>query len=120
MNDFNQLNKKIISGEVTEGQCGRHCEGSSADNIGIIEYDTILDKIVGTHPFSSTGAAVDAPFTSPDGDRLVVPSLNGGQNIEIWTPGQNGELTVSVLIRFKSPTRCMKIPALVYSMSKEH
>jgi len=82
-----------ILGEVTEGQCGRHCEGSSADNIGIIEYDTILDKIVGTHPFSSTGAAIDAPFTSPGGDRLVVPSLNGGRNIEIWTPGQNGELT---------------------------
>merc|ERR1712161_124429 len=51
----------------TEVCCTCGCQGGVTDNIGIIEFDTATDTLVGTHPFVGT-APTYAPFTSPDGD----------------------------------------------------
>jgi hypothetical protein len=85
------------SGATYEGQCGGHCRGTSADNIGILEFDTISETVIGNHQFDGT-AAVTAPFTSPDGKYVVLPGVNNGKNIQILYPGANGELTVSIFL----------------------
>jgi len=85
-----------IEGVEYEGQCGRHCVGTSADTIGVYEFDTISNTIVGTHKFDGS-SAVDAPFTSPDGQHVVFFGLNGGKSIRILTPGANGELSTNFM-----------------------
>jgi len=85
-----------IDGVEYEGQCGRHCVGTSADSIGVYEFDTIGQTIVGTHDFDGS-SAVDAPFTSPDGEHVVFFGLNGGKSIRILTPGANGELSTNFM-----------------------
>ena len=79
-----------ISGEMTEGQCGRHCQGGSVDTIGVIEFDTTTDTIVGTHQFVGS-APVYAPFSSPDGEHIILFGLNGGQTVDILKAGENGQ-----------------------------
>ena len=48
------------------GMCGR-CDGSAADTIGVVEFDTNQDQIVGTH-LMKEGFGGD-PFASPDGSK---------------------------------------------------
>lgn len=79
-----------IAGELTEGQCGRHCRGGPTDNIGIIEFDTKTDTVVGTHQFSGS-APVYAPFASPDGEHIILFGLDGGKTVEILKAGANGQ-----------------------------
>jgi len=79
-----------ISGEEVEGQCGRHCQGGVTDNIGIIEFDTHTDTVVGTHPFVGT-APTYAPFTSPDGEFIILFGLDGGSTVQMLKAGTNGE-----------------------------
>jgi hypothetical protein len=55
----------------TEGQCGKHCRGGPTDTIGVIEFDTMSDTIVGTHTFVGS-APVYAPFSSPDGEYIIL------------------------------------------------
>lgn len=79
-----------IDGQELEGQCGRHCNGGPADNIGVFEFDTVSETVVGNHAFvGSTG--IDTPFTSPDGEYIIFFGLNGGKQIDILKPGANGE-----------------------------
>merc|ERR1711933_58263 len=73
-----------------EGQCGRHCVGTAADTIGVYEFDTINNTVVGTHQFDGS-SAVDTTVTSPDGQHVVFFGLNGGKTIRILTVGANGE-----------------------------
>jgi len=78
-----------IAGEPTEGQCGKHCRGGPTDNIGVIEFDTNSDSIVGTHAFVGS-APVYAPFSSPDGKYIVLFGLDGGKKVEILKAGASG------------------------------
>jgi len=78
-----------IRGETVEGQCGRHCEGGPTDTIGIYEFDTKTDTVVGNHMNVGSGAA-DSMFTSPDGERIVMFGLNSGKTVNILKAGANG------------------------------
>jgi len=79
-----------ISGEEVEGQCGGHCRGGSTDTIGIIEFDTKTDTMVGTHKFVGT-APTYAPFTSPDGKYIILFGLDGGSTVQMLEAGASGE-----------------------------
>jgi len=79
-----------IGGNLTEGQCGSHCRGGPTDTIGVIEFDTNTDTIVGTHAFVGS-APVYAPFSSPDGEHIILFGLDGGQTVEILKAGSSGE-----------------------------
>ncbi len=78
------------SGETVEGQCGRHCEGGPTDTIGIFEFDTRTNKVVGTHS-SAGSAAAAATFTSPDGEHIVMFGMNGGESVQILQANANGQ-----------------------------
>lgn len=79
-----------IGGNLTEGQCGKHCRGGPTDTIGVIEFDTNTDTIVGTHGFVGS-APVYAPFSSPDGEYTILFGLDGGQKVDILRAGNSGE-----------------------------
>ena len=52
------------SGQIAQGQCER-CDGTVADTLGVMEFDTGTDKIIRNHLIpDSTGGD---PFGSPDG-----------------------------------------------------
>lgn len=70
--------------------------GTAADSIGVYEFNTLTDTVVGTHKFVG-GAAIDAPFTSPDGEHVVLFGMNGGRTVEILKAGPNGQKSVSRL-----------------------
>merc|ERR1719410_349513 len=74
---------------VTEGQCGRHCRGGPTDTIGVIEFDAASGKVVGEHPFVGS-APVYQPFSSPDGEHVVMFGMNGGKTAEILKAGSAG------------------------------
>lgn len=76
-------------GVTTEGQCGRHCAGGPADTIGVFEFDTVTETVIGNHQFVGS-SGVDTPFTSPDGEYIIFFGLNGGKQIDILKPGENG------------------------------
>lgn len=78
-----------IGGEGTEGQCGRHCQGGPTDTIGVVEFDTNTDTIVGTHSFVGE-APVYEPFSSPDGEHIILFGLDGGRTVEILKAGESG------------------------------
>jgi hypothetical protein len=86
-----------ISGELVEGQCGRHCQGGPVDNIGIIEFDTKTDTVVGRHQFVGT-APVYAPFISDDGKYIILCGLDGGQTVQMLKAGENGEKSVCATV----------------------
>lgn len=83
-----------LEGQIVEGQCGRHCEGTFADTIGVIEYDTVSETIVGTIT-SVGGTPIKSPFVSPDGQHIVFFGANGGSTIDIYKPNGNGQKSVS-------------------------
>lgn len=78
-----------VGDQILEGQCGRHCQGGVTDNIGVLEFDTRTEKIVGTHNFVGD-APVHEPFSSPDGKHIVMFGLNGGRKVEILKAGASG------------------------------
>lgn len=79
-----------LDGQDYRGQCGRHCNGGPADTVGVFEFDTVSETVVGNHAYvGSTG--IDTPFTSPDGEYIIFFGLNGGKRIDILKPGANGE-----------------------------
>lgn len=79
-----------LDGKLVEGQCGRHCAGGVRDTIGILEFDTNTDTVVGTHSFVGS-APVETPISSPDGEYIVLFGLNGGKLVTILQAGETGE-----------------------------
>jgi len=76
------------AGKVMPGQCGR-CDGLPIDNIGVYEFDTQTDTIIGHHVMDN-GSGGD-PFASPDGRHIVLVGRNGGEVLRIIEAGKNGE-----------------------------
>eukprot|EP00980_Cylindrotheca_fusiformis_P024620 scaffold12169_cov132-Cylindrotheca_fusiformis.AAC.8 len=78
------------SGQEVNGQCGHHCNGGPSDTIGVLEFDTVTNRVVGSHSFVGSGI-VSAPFASPWGDYIVLFGMNGGKTVQVLEAGENGE-----------------------------
>jgi len=71
------------------GKCGHSCEGSAADVLGVLEWDTKSNTIIDYH-LNSLGYAAD-PFIDPSGKYLVMLANDGGREATIIKAGKNGE-----------------------------
>ena len=81
---------------LQDGTCGAGCEGSLADTIGVVEFDTVSKQIVAEHNIKSgTGLGAD-PVASPDGKYVLLLPNDGGKYVRILSPGKNGEKSVSL------------------------
>merc|ERR1712176_450209 len=69
--------------------CGRSCEGSEADTIGVMEFDTVSGQFIGSHN-SLKGNGV-SPLTSPDGKYIVLLPYDGGETVRLLMAGTNGQ-----------------------------
>jgi len=82
-------------GVIQVGSCGRTCIGSAADTLGVYEFDTRTNTVVGSL-FSKEGATA-VPVSSPTGKYIL---FFGGDkmagNIRVVQPGANGQLSVRV------------------------
>lgn len=78
------------SAETQIGVCSGGCEGSRADTIGVVEFDTVSKEFVDTHNIKEgTGFGAD-PVSSPDGKWIVLLGNDGGQNVRIMQAAENG------------------------------
>jgi hypothetical protein len=78
-----------------EGTSGNACEGSKADTIGVYEFDTKTDRIVGSHNIlEGTGQGAN-PVASPDGKYVLLLGNDGGQYVRVLRPNANAALSVS-------------------------
>jgi len=81
---------KDMDAEQPFGTCGAGCEGSVADTLGVVEFDTVNKKFVDTHNIKEgTGFGAD-PVSSPDGKWIVLLPNDGGKYVRILQPGLNG------------------------------
>lgn len=71
------------------GSCGHTCEGTPADTIGLYEYDTVTDTIVGT--INAPDGLSGEPFAAPDGSFIAVLGNDGGDVVRILEPTSNGK-----------------------------
>jgi len=72
------------------GTTSGSCEGSAADTLGVYEFDTVTDTLVGSHNIKEgTGFGCD-PAASPDGKYIVLMGNDGGQNLRVLQAGENG------------------------------
>jgi len=71
------------------GKCGHSCEGTPADVLGVLEWDTQSKEIVGYH-LNSLGYAAD-PYIDPSGKYLIMLANDGGREATIVKTGKNGE-----------------------------
>jgi len=71
------------------GACFWRCHGYGADTLGVYEFDTTTDTIVGSH-LMKEGFTGD-PFPSPDGKYIVMIGRNGGSTIRVLKPGAASE-----------------------------
>lgn len=83
-----------LAGQIAQGQCGYGCDGTSVDTLGVIEFDTRTDTIIGNHRMPD-GIGGD-PFSSPDGRFIVLIARNGGEVIRVLAPGGSGEKSTVV------------------------
>jgi len=73
------------------GVCSGGCEGSRADTLGVVEFDTVNKVFVGNHNIKEgTGWGAD-PVSSPDGKWIVLLANDGGQYVRVLEAGKNGE-----------------------------
>jgi hypothetical protein len=71
------------------GKCGHSCEGSPADSLGVLEWDTKSKEVVGYH-LNSLGYAAD-PYIDPTGKYMIMLANDGGREATIIKAGKNGE-----------------------------
>jgi hypothetical protein len=72
-----------------KGMCGR-CEGiPGVDTLGVYEFDTTTDTVVGNHIMKENFGG--DPYPSPDGRFIVLIGRNGGTSIRILEAGETSE-----------------------------
>lgn len=78
------------AGEASiKGMCGR-CDGiKGVDTLGVYEFDTTTDTIVGNHIMKENFGG--DPYPSPDGRFIVLIGRNGGTTIRILEAGASSE-----------------------------
>jgi len=67
------------------GVCFYRCHGFGADTIGVYEFDTTTETIVGSH-LMKEGFTGD-PYPSPDGKFIVMIGRNGGTTVRVLKTG---------------------------------
>ena len=72
---------------MASGHCGTACEGSVADTLGVLEYDTASESVVASH-LDAQGRGAN-PYTSPRGDYTILLS-NNGSSANILRANANG------------------------------
>jgi hypothetical protein len=78
-----------FAGQTKQGRCGR-CDGiKDIDILGVYEFDTTTDTIVGNHVMK--GNYGGDPYPSPNGDYIVLLARDGGTNIRILKTGASSE-----------------------------
>jgi hypothetical protein len=79
------------SPDLQNGKCGDGCEGSTADTIGVFEFDTVSKTYV-EHQASHNGVAGNGAtaMTSPDGKYIVLATHDGGETVRVLKAGSNG------------------------------
>jgi len=78
----------------TTGLCGSRCMGTPADTVGIIEFDTTANKVVGNHFSKAGGSAV--PASTPNGEYVVLMDREDEDNfLRVLKPGMNGEASTT-------------------------
>mmetsp|Transcript_5851 Transcript_5851/g.12327 ORF Transcript_5851/g.12327 Transcript_5851/m.12327 type:complete len:322 (-) Transcript_5851:65-1030(-) len=83
------------SDDIKHGVCSSSCEGSRADTIGVVEFDTVHKVFVDNHNIKEgTGWGADV-MASPDGKWIVMLGNDGGQYVRLMKAGKNGESSVS-------------------------
>lgn len=78
------------------GKCGHSCEGSPADVLGVLEWDTKSKDIIGYH-LNSLGYGAD-PYIDPSGKYLIMLANDGGREATIIKTGKNGERSEQLAI----------------------
>eukprot|EP00527_Entomoneis_sp_CCMP2396_P000851 CAMPEP_0198140926 /NCGR_PEP_ID=MMETSP1443-20131203/4010_1 /TAXON_ID=186043 /ORGANISM="Entomoneis sp., Strain CCMP2396" /LENGTH=576 /DNA_ID=CAMNT_0043803503 /DNA_START=78 /DNA_END=1808 /DNA_ORIENTATION=+ len=77
-------------GVLQQGRCGTTCSGSEADVLGVVEFDTQTNSVVGNH-FSKNGFGARARV-SPNGDLIFLLEDNAlDNNMRILRAGKNGK-----------------------------
>jgi hypothetical protein len=75
---------------LQQGRCGTTCSGSEADVLGVVEFDTQTNSIVGNH-FSKNGFGARARM-SPNGDLIFLLEDDPlDNNMRILRAGKNGK-----------------------------
>jgi len=84
------------SPDLQVGVCSSGCEGSAADTIGAIEFDTVSKTFVAEHNINEyVGYGCD-PVASPDGEHILLFGNDGGQYVRVLAAGANGEASTFV------------------------
>lgn len=86
------------AGKEVMGSCGGACEGTTADTIGVYEFDTISKQIVGTVNIDSSYGYGANPVASPDGKYVLLLGDDGGKSVRVLQPRGNGEPSVRISI----------------------
>jgi len=73
------------------GVCSGGCEGSPADTIGVVEFDTVNKVFIDNHNIKEGTGWGANPVASPDGKWIVLLGNDGGQNIRVLQAGKNGQ-----------------------------
>jgi len=79
-----------VNGTSLNATCGGGCEGSTADTIGLYEWDTVTETVVGQHNLAK-GYGGANPFSSSSGEYTMMFGSDGGESLRILKSGQNGE-----------------------------
>lgn len=77
-----------------QGVCGTACEGSKADTIGVYEFDTVSQSIVGSHNINPAYGFGANPVSSPNGQYILLFGNDGGKAVKVLKPGANGKKSV--------------------------
>eukprot|EP00632_Arachnochrysis_sp_CCMP2950_P016659 CAMPEP_0185688816 /NCGR_PEP_ID=MMETSP1164-20130828/70_1 /TAXON_ID=1104430 /ORGANISM="Chrysoreinhardia sp, Strain CCMP2950" /LENGTH=597 /DNA_ID=CAMNT_0028355281 /DNA_START=25 /DNA_END=1818 /DNA_ORIENTATION=- len=80
----------LRDGTTALGYCGIACDGSAADTVGLVEFDTVSKTVVATHYWDDFGSG--DPVASADGAFVVVESSSNGR-VKILAVGDNGVAT---------------------------
>lgn len=80
----------LRDGTQALGYCGISCDGSAADTVGLIEFDTKGLSVVGTHYWPEVGSG--NAMASPNADLIVIEPRYTSV-VKILAVGENGVLS---------------------------
>merc|ERR1740124_1888340 len=83
------------------GTCGAGCEGTIADTVGVVEFDTVNGVQIKNYNIKEGSGFGSDPVASPDGKYGLLLPNDGGAYVRVIKPGANG---VSSTVMHDVPT----------------